>query len=294
MKDLSKYPLWTALVTPMLQNGEIDYPSLKILLSEQEEAENGILILGSTGESLNLDESEKYKILKFVCDQNLKVPLMAGVGGINLKETVEWVNHLETLPIDCYLMVTPLYAKPGTVGQTHWFKTLMDISTRAVILYNVPSRTGSSLSFETVRELSSHPNFWGIKEASGSVEEFKKYRLAAPKAKVYSGDDGMLPDFAPHGAFGLISVASNVWPKKTHQVTNWCLQNAPIDEKMWKDCCDTLFLASNPIPAKVLLNLKGKIKHPNLRAPLNHLEIFDRDKLGWAHEQISNLSAGEK
>jgi len=293
VKDLTKYPLWTALITPMLENGEVDYPSLKTLLWEQNEAANGILILGSTGESLNLDEEEKKEILSFVCEQKLTVPLMAGVGGINLKKTTEWVKHLETLPLDCYLMVTPLYAKPGTIGQTHWFKTLMDVSTKPVILYNVPSRTGSSLSFDTVKELKNHPMFWGIKEASGSVEEFKKYRAAAPNARIYSGDDGMLPDFAPHGAYGLISVASNVWPKKTHEITNSCLLRKPIDENAWKKCCDTLFLVSNPIPAKALLNLKGKIKHPHLRAPLNHLEKFDRDKLNWANEKIINLSAGD-
>ena len=294
MKDLSKYPLWTALVTPMLENGEVDYPSLKTLLQEQNNAGNGILILGSTGESLNLDEHEKKEILDFVCQQNLNVPLMAGVGGINLKKTQEWVSYLETLNLDCYLLVTPLYAKPGTVGQTHWFKSLMDISSRPVILYNVPSRTGSSLSFDTVKELSNHKNFWGIKEASGSVEEFKKSRAEAPNAKIYSGDDGMLPDFAPHGAFGLISVASNVWPFKTHQVTRWCLEKTPIDIKTWKECCDTLFLASNPIPAKTLLSIKGKIQFPHLRAPLSHLETFDKKKLSWATEQINTLTAGEK
>ena len=289
MKDLTKYPLWTALITPMLENGDVDYSSLKTLLEEQNKAKNGILILGSTGESLNIDDDEKKDILNFVCNLKLDVPLMAGVGGINLKETQRWVKYLETLPIDCYLMVTPLYAKPGTVGQTHWFKSLMDNSTKPVILYNVPSRTGSPLSIETVCELKSHPNFWGIKEASGSVEEFKKYREAAPKAKIYSGDDGMLPDFAPHGACGLISVASNVWPLKTHEVTNLCLEKRPLDVKTWKDCCDTLFLVSNPIPAKIFLSLKGKIKFPNLRPPLSHLESFDREKLNWAHEQINNL-----
>jgi len=294
VKDLSLFPLWTALVTPMLENGEVDYPSLQTLLDEQNKAGNGILILGSTGESLNLDENEKKEILNFVCNQSLDVPLMAGVGGVNLKKTKEWIKHLETLPLDCYLLVTPLYAKPGTIGQTHWFKSLMDMSTKPVILYNVPSRTGTSLSLDTVAELSSHPNFWGIKEASGSVEEFKKYREAAPNAKIYSGDDGMLPDFAPHGAYGLISVASNVWPFKTHQITKWCLEKTPFDIKTWKECCDTLFLVSNPIPAKALLNLKGKIKFPHLRAPLSHLESFDQSKLNWAHEKVSNLSTGEK
>lgn len=293
MKDISKYPLWTALVTPMLLNGEIDFTSLKTLLEEQNEAGNGILILGSTGESLNLDENEKREILNFVCNQNLKVPLMAGVGGINLKETLKWVQYLETLPLDCYLMVTPLYAKPGPVGQTEWFKHLMDHSTRPVILYNVPSRTGTSLQFATVDNLKDHPRFWGIKEASGSVEDFKKFQASAPKAKVYSGDDGMLPDFTPHGAFGLISVASNVWPKETNLFTKSCLGKETVDANTWKKCCDTLFLASNPIPAKTLLSLKGRIQHPNLRAPLSHNENFDKEKLNWAHDEIIKLTTGE-
>ena len=289
MKDLLKYPLFTALITPMMEDGSIDYPSLSNLLKEQEKAKNGILILGSTGEALNLNLKEKKAILDFTLKQNLSVPLMAGVGGINLEETLEWVKYLETLPLDCYLLVTPLYAKPGPKGQTHWFKTLLDNSSRPSILYNVPSRTGVSLSFQTVKDLSSHKNFFGIKEASGKVEDFKKYKSAAPKSKIYSGDDGMLPDFAPHGAFGLISVASNVWPEKTHEITLKCIQGKPVKADLWKKICDTLFLVSNPVPAKILLYKLRRIKSPILRPPLSHLEDFDQEKLIWANKEINEL-----
>ncbi len=289
MKNLENFPLFTALITPMLEDGSIDFPSLQRLIKEQEKAGNGILILGSTGEALNLNDEEKRKILNFTLAQKVQVPLMAGVGGINIEDTLNWINYLETLPLDCYLMVTPLYAKPGPKGQFHWFKTLMDKATKPCILYNVPSRTGVSLNFQAVSDLSSHKNFYGIKEASGKVDDFKKYRSMAPNAKIYSGDDGMLPDFAPHGAFGLISVASNVWPEKTHKITNQCIKGEKINSELWKKICDTLFLVSNPVPAKIILNKLGRIKSPILRPPLSHQEDFDRKKLDWANEAINEL-----
>jgi 4-hydroxy-tetrahydrodipicolinate synthase len=289
MKDLLKFPLFTALITPLLEDGSVDYSSLLSLLKEQEQAKNGILILGSTGEALNLNDKDKKAILDFTLKQNLNVPIMAGVGGINLEETLEWVDYLETLPIDCYLLVTPLYAKPGPKGQTHWFKTLLDRVSRPSILYNVPSRTGVSLSFQTVKDLSSHKNFFGIKEASGKVEDFKKYKASAPNAKIYSGDDGMLPDFAPHGAFGLISVASNVWPEQTHKITQACIEGKSVKADLWKKICDCLFLVSNPVPAKILLYKLKRIKTPTLRPPLSHLEDFDHEKLMWANKEINEL-----
>ena len=214
--NISNYPLYTALITPLKEDSSVDYDALEGLLREQEEANNGILVLGSTGEALNLDKEEKEKIFKFASDLNLKVPLMAGIGGINLRETKEDINFLNELNYHCYLLVTPLYAKPGKVGQTDWFKALLDISKKPCMLYNVPSRTGTSLNIETVSELNSHPNFWAIKEASGSVDDFKNYVDATNGQLVYSGDDALMNDFARHGAKGLVSVASNVWPKETN------------------------------------------------------------------------------
>lgn len=291
MKDINSTPLWTALITPFLENGEVDYDSLKSLLLKQQEAGNGILILGSTGESLNLSLEVKKQIINFVQDQNLNAPIMAGVGGHELEATNSWVEFLNTRNIDCYLMVTPLYAKPESKGQIAWFKTLMDTALKPVMLYNVPGRTGKKLGFDVVKELSSHENFWAVKEASGSTEDFNKYvEAAGNNPRVYSGDDALTPDFAPLGCVGLVSVASNVWPKATHLFTKKCLDNSLSKEdiKSWEDACNSLFEVSNPIPVKVLMNEIGMIKTPVLKLPLTHEDLASSSKQMEANTWVNN------
>tara|TARA_R110000868_G_scaffold136049_2_gene348791 strand:- start:512 stop:1387 length:876 start_codon:yes stop_codon:yes gene_type:complete len=273
--NLNDYPLWTAVITPMKEDGSVDFESYGLLLKEQEAAGNGVLTLGSTGEALNIDESERREVLAFTLKQNLKVPVMVGVGGVNLRETLEWVNYLNTQPIQSVLLVTPLYAKPGDEGQYEWFKTLLDATKFPAMLYNVPSRTGKAMSLKATARLKDHKNFWAIKEASGSVDEFKKYREAAPNARIYSGDDAMTPKFCSHGGKGLVSVAANVWPAQTHEYVKQCLAGTLKDEQLWADCSNSLFAASNPIPAKVLLAKLGRIACHNLRAPLTHKELPD-------------------
>ncbi len=286
--ELNNFPLWTALITPMYENGAVDYDSLKNLLKEQEKAKNGILILGSTGEALNLDAHESKKILEFTIAQNLNVPLMCGVGGINLEQTRSWVQYLETLKLDAYLMVTPLYAKPGMKGQYQWFKTLMDTASKPVMLYNVPGRTGCALNLDAVKMLANHPRLWAIKEASGSTNEFSKYVKAARKARVYSGDDGMTAHYAPLGCKGLVSVAANVWPLATHEYTKQCLSESLKDIKLWERSADSLFLASNPIPAKRLLAHQKRITSPILKAPLDHRDLEQLAPVIEADKEINN------
>ena len=288
--NLDGVSLWTALITPLKGSGEVDYPSLEKLLKQQEEAGNGVLILGSTGEALNLDDEEKKKILSFTIGLKLKVPLMCGVGGVHLGETVRWVEYLETLPLHAYLMVTPLYAKPGVLGQTHWFKPLMDVSTRPVVLYNVPSRAGVSLSLEALKNLRDHPLCWGVKEASGSVTDFKKYRETAHKARLISGDDAMMPDFSKHGVNGLISVSSNVWPKATSLYVQKCLEGRMIQEEieLWEKASNSLFVASNPVPVKRLLWEKSVINSSVCRAPLHEKDLEKADLLKESDQMIQN------
>lgn len=288
MKDISKYPLWTALVTPFNEDESIDFESFGKLLKLQEEAGNGVLVLGSTGENLALSPEEKKSVIEFTCSQNLSVPVMSGVGGTNLAESLSWISYLETMPLDAYLMVTPLYTKPGEKGQYQWFKRLLDASTKACVLYNIPSRTGKPLDHNAVKQLSSHPNFYGIKEASGSVDEFIKYRCDAPNAVLFSGDDGMMPLFALAGAKGLISVIANVWPKETNCYTKLCIR-LKLDGVLpsWKRISESLFVVSNPIPAKALLHHKGVIKTPKLRLPLTHEELKSMDELLWADKAVN-------
>ena len=280
--------LWTALITPMKENGDVDYKTLDKLVDDQVAAKNGILVLGSTGEALNLSENEKKNIFEYISAKNLPVPLMAGVGGINLNDTLSNLTFLETLNYDCYLMVTPLYAKPGPEGQFQWFKKLMDAVTKPVMLYNIPGRTGVPLAFEAVDKLLNHPNFWSIKEASGSPEEFKKYVDTITPNPVFSGDDGMLPTYAKIGAKGLVSVASNAWPQQTNSYVEKCLEGTLTNPESWAQWSDTLFLASNPIPVKKLLFERGELSSPVCRAPLTHMELSEMGPVMKANDEVLN------
>ncbi|WP_419168476.1 4-hydroxy-tetrahydrodipicolinate synthase [Halobacteriovorax sp.] len=290
LEFLNSTPLWTAVITPLHEDQTVDLDSLERILRAQEEAGNGILILGSTGEALNLNLEERKNILSFTIDLDLKVPLMCGVGGINLNETCEWVSYLDGLDINAYLLVTPLYAKPGDEGQYHWFKTLMDVSNKPVMLYNVPSRAGIGLSLEAVKRLSGHRAFWAIKEASGSVEMFAKYVEAANGGRVYSGDDAMLPAFTPLGAKGLVSVAANPWPAETNKYVRDCLNGElnESDAQMWIEASNTMFVCSNPVPAKWLMKEQGQIETAVLRPPLSLKDMTKESIVKSANDKIKN------
>ncbi|MDD4975778.1 MAG: 4-hydroxy-tetrahydrodipicolinate synthase [Bacteriovorax sp.] len=288
MKNINEYPLWTAIVTPMNEDSTVDYPSFEKILREQEAAKNGVVILGSTGEALNLTKEECKKVLEYGLSLKLNIPVMTGIGGFNQKEILEYVSYLNTLPLDAYLVVTPLYAKPGEHGQTEWFKAILDLSTKPCMLYNVPSRTGVKMNFNAVKNLAGHKNFWAIKEASGSVEDFKKYVEANPKARLYSGDDGMVPDYTPYGCVGLVSVAGNSWPVETRAYVVKALEKklSPAEAALWKKACDTLFIAANPVPVKNLMAVQGRIKTNVLRAPLSHKDFADNSPVVEANKNI--------
>ena len=288
MKNINDFPLWTAIITPMNLDSSVDYASFEKILREQETAQNGVVILGSTGEALNLTKEECKKVLEFGLSLNLKIPVMTGIGGFNQKEILEYITYLNTLPLDAYLVVTPLYAKPGEHGQTAWFKAILDSATKPCMLYNVPSRTGVKMNFNAVKNLSGHKNFWAIKEASGSVLDFKKYVESAPKARVYSGDDGMVPDYVPFGCVGLVSVAGNCWPIETRAYVIKAIEKKlSADEAvLWKNSCDTLFIAANPVPVKNLMHIQNKISTNVLRAPLSHLDFSDNTPVKIANQNI--------
>jgi len=286
--NINAFPLWTAIITPMHSNGEIDYASLERLVRSQEDAGVAILVLGSTGEALNLDEHERKKIIEFVCGLNVKVPLMAGIGGINLNETMEWLKYLESMPLHAYLMVTPLYARPGVEGQFHWFKTLMDKATKPCMLYNIPGRTGISLQWKALEKLKGHPRLWAIKEASGKTQDFQRYSDIDPNLLVYSGDDALLPQYVPLKARGLVSVAGNVWPAPTLAYSKKALAQKLDQEEqtLWRECAETLFIASNPVPVKRLMAELKLIGDDNVRPPLSSADLESAGVLIEAHARI--------
>jgi 4-hydroxy-tetrahydrodipicolinate synthase len=274
MSDVRATPLYTAIVTPFFPEGEVNYTELEQLLRIQEKASNGIVVLGSTGEGLALTEGEKRKVVKFSADLGLKVPLLVGVGGFQLPETLEFLKFSDALPIDGFLMPVPLYAKPGLEGQVEWFTALLDAVNKPCMLYNVPSRTGVKLYPEALKRVSIHKNAWAVKEASGSVAAFQEYRKAAPNLSFYSGDDALTPDFAKEGAVGLVSVASNVWPEETNRFVRLALTGKTDDcIDMWRAASESLFSASNPVPVKALLQTQGKISSGKVRAPLSERDL---------------------
>jgi 4-hydroxy-tetrahydrodipicolinate synthase len=277
--NLTSHSLWTAVVTPLLENNQVDFESLTRLINEQVEAKNGLLILGSTAEALNLNLSTRKAIIEHVVNLKPTMPIMVGVGGHLLEEQKEWMTYLETLPVAAYLLVTPLYAKPGPKGQFEWFKSLMDHSSRPCMLYNVPGRTGTALSVEAVSRLNGHRNFWAIKEASGSVEKFKEYLNAAGGKPVYCGDDAL--------SKGLVSVASNAWPKETHLYVDQCLQRTFDNKDIWAHASNSLFVVSNPVPVKRLLFERGIIRSPKMAPPLSHEDMTSAEPVLLAHEAVT-------
>lgn len=285
-KDINAYQVWTAAITPMNADGSVDYDSLADLLRAQDRAGNAITLLGSTGEGMNIDLAERRQIVEFALNLKLAVPLMVGVGGINLREQVEWIKYLNRLDLDCYLLVVPLYAKPGVHGQYGWFKTLLDAADKPCALYNIPKRTAKSLEFETVAMLKDHPRFWGMKEASASEDDFHRYSKTAPKAHMLSGDDPMLPAFAKLGAKGVVSVASNVWPAATNEFARQCVGGSFQDHELWDKATNALFCVSSPVPVKALLCDLGRIKTAELRLPLSAEDMTDLAVVREAHDSV--------
>lgn len=288
-KAIEAYPLWTALVTPFLENNHIDFNSLKKIAITQAQAGNALLLLGSTGEGLALTHAEQLSIVEFICDLQLNVPIMVAVGGYNLPEQIQWIQQCNELSIDCFLLSTPLYAKPGVVGQTQWFEALLNAAKFPCMLYNVPSRSGTDIPVETIQNIQNHPNCWAMKEASGDLAKFLKYRELCPHIELFSGEDAMLPYLVPAGAKGLVSVCANAWPIATQTYVQLCLaEQTQTMFPLWNNAVAALFCVANPIPVKVLMQQQQVIETPILRAPLTHLELTDNKALLAFDEQINH------
>ncbi len=279
MKRL-EFPVFTAMITPFNQDGSVDFESFEYLLLKQQEAKVGTLVLGSTGEGLNLNAQEKRSIVKFAKELNLDVPLMVGIGGHSIQAQKEFIDYCDEVGVDSLLLVTPLYAKPGKEGQYEWFSELLSITETPCVLYNVPSRTGIKLHPEVPARLSKEfDHVVGVKEASGSVDEFIEFRKHSPDLDFYSGDDGLTEAFVKEGGIGLVSVASNVWPTQTRKMVDLMLDGS-FEELFedWEESANALFSASNPVPTKVLLQHKGWITHTNVRLPLSLKDLTQEGK----------------
>ena len=270
---------FVALVTPMLENGSLDFDALEALVEWHIESEtNGIVSVGTTGESATVSVPEHLEIIKKTIDfVDGRVPVIAGTGGNSTQEAVELTQTAAELGADYALIVTPYYNKPNQEGLFQHFIKIADSVDIPQILYNVPSRTACDLRPETVMRLASHQNIVGIKEALDSSERLSELiRISQSVAdqknfSVFSGDDPSFSSFMANGGDGVISVAANIVPKYISQICSLNLsdqfEHAEELNSILKNLYELLFIESNPIPVKWMLNKMGRIQ-PGIRLPL--------------------------
>ena len=264
--------LGTALVTPFMEDGTIDFQSLSAMIEHQ--VDGGVdylVIMGTTSEAPTITHEEQDQIIAYVVKQVAgRVPLVLGVGGNSTAAVVQRLGELsERLLTDfaAILSVTPYYNRPQQEGLYLHFSAVAEASPVPVILYNVPKRTGVNLLPETTRRIyDAHPQkIMGIKEACGSIEQFTEtVNLSNGDFSVISGDDDLAYEMMKAGGDGLISVASNAWPKEMKQIV--AEKDAMMQQRL-SHLIHLLFVEGNPSGIKTVLTEMGLIKNV-LRLPM--------------------------
>lgn len=274
MKKLIFEGAATALVTPMNQDGSVNYSALEDLVEEQiNKGIDALVICGTTGESSTLDHDEHVKVLEVaVKAANKRVPIIAGTGSNDTNYAVKLCNDADKVGVDAFLMVTPYYNKTSQHGLVAHYTYIADRVNKPIILYNVPSRTGVNIKPETYKALSAHKNIIATKEANGDIESVKKtIELCGDDLWVYSGNDDQIIDIVSLGGKGVISVLSNIVPNDTHQIVAKYLEGdkegACKLASKYSELIRTLFIDVNPVPVKEAMNMLGYSCGP-LRMPL--------------------------
>ncbi len=268
-----------ALITPMFEDGQVDYPSLKRLLDYQlNNGTDGLIIMGTTGEAATIDFAEQLTVLQYVIDHvQGRCQIIAGNGSNSTAEAVEKTKALDKMAIDGFLTVTPYYNKPTQKGMLAHFSAVAAATDKPVLLYNVPGRTGVDLLPATVAELSQISNITGIKEATGSLTRLRDLQaLVGTDFALLSGDDASACDFLLQGGHGVISVTTNVAPKAMSAMIRAARAGdsatAKSVDSILQPLHRDLFIESNPIPAKWALLRLGLISSDFARLPLTQLE----------------------
>src|ERR671924_1423865 len=262
-----------ALVTPF-REGKVDWQSLEALVEFHiANGTNGIVPCGTTGESATLSHQEHDDVIKAVIRfANKRVPVIAGPGSNSTDEAVRLTRGAEKSGADGALMISPYYNRPTQEGIYQHYKKVASAVGIPIIVYNIPSRTGSKIEPETLARLSEIQNIAGVKEATGSVDQaIDVIRLCGDRLAVYSGEDSLIFSLMALGGKGVISTVANVAPKETAQLTEACLKGdwehgRELQFKLLP-LIRGLFIETNPIPAKTALSLMGKCS-ADLRLPL--------------------------
>ncbi len=285
-----------AICTPFHPNGEVDYDKFREQIEYQiENGTDAIVVCGTTGEASCLSHEEHLECIKFCVEVvDHRIPVIAGTGS-NCTETAIYLSQeAEKYGVDALLVVTPYYNKSTQKGLIEHFTMVANSVKVPMILYNVPSRTGCNIMPQTVATLVHDvENIVGIKEASGNISQIAKLMsLCGDEIELYSGNDDQIIPIMALGGLGVISVLSNVAPRKTHDIAQAFLDNDPVlAARRQLDAiplCNALFCEVNPIPVKKALELQGRDRGV-LRRPLCEMEPDNVKILKAAMEEYGVL-----
>jgi len=284
-----------ALVTPMEEDGSLDVAGLRKLVEFHiEQGTDGIVAVGTTGESATLSPQEHCEVIRVVVEQvKGRVPVIAGTGSNCTAEAIELSREARSAGADACLLVTPYYNKPTQQGLYLHHKAIAEAVDIPQILYNVPGRTGCDMLPATAARISHLPNVIGIKEATGKLERLEEILAAAkPGFLLYSGDDATGTEFCLRGGHGVISVTANVAPRLMHEMIAAALagdrSRATVIDAKLAGLHRDLFIESNPIPAKWAVHAMGLAKK-GIRLPLTWLSDDCHDAVRAAMAQAEVL-----
>lgn len=275
-----------ALITPMNDDGSVNYEKLRELLEfHVANKTDAIIICGTTGEASTLSDEEHLECIRFACEViNKRIPVIAGTGSNCTQSAIELSKEAEKSGVDGLLLVTPYYNKATQNGLKAHYKAIAKEVNVPIILYNVPSRTGTRLAPQTVVDLCHEvPNIVGVKDATGDISEVAELMsLAKGTVDVYSGNDDQIVPVLSLGGKGVISVLSNILPKETHDMVASYLDGDVVKscemQLKYFDLVKALFCEVNPIPVKKALNLMG-MEVGSLRLPLTEMEDANAKRL---------------
>ncbi|MBR5570432.1 MAG: 4-hydroxy-tetrahydrodipicolinate synthase [Oscillospiraceae bacterium] len=272
----------TALITPF-KDGQVDYPALKKLIDWQiEEGIDALVICGTTGEGSTMTDAEHKEVLRFSLEAAAgRVPMIAGTGSNDTAYAIQMTQHACEMGYDGVLVVTPYYNKATQNGLVAHYTAIAEASTKPVIVYNVPGRTGVSIAPATYAKMSKVPNLTAIKEANGNISSVvETATLVGDAMDIYSGNDDQIVPIMACGGKGVISVLSNVLPKETSEMCRKMREGDVLGamemQKKYLALTNALFSEVNPIPVKAAMAAMGFCEN-SLRLPLTPMEE--------AHEQ---------
>ena len=265
-----------AIVTPF-DGYTTNYDELGRIIEDQiAGGTDAIIICGTTGEASTMPDEEHLAAIEYTIKKVAgRVPVIAGTGSNETAHAVRLTKKAEEMGADGILSVTPYYNKASQKGLVEHFTAIANAVSIPIILYNVPSRTGMSISIDALRELAKVENIVAIKEASGNISYTAKVAAEVPELYIYSGNDDMIVPILSLGGKGVISVLSNVMPKETHDICQLYFDGKVNESRDLQlkllDLINKLFIEVNPIPVKTAMNMMG-YKAGNLRLPLCDME----------------------